>query len=67
MGSRPLGRRDKNVESSTRDLQGLLDFVARYRAFRPLIIVEDVFRITVERAGIDFICRQGYLLGGFLL
>ena len=50
---------------SARDLQGLMAFVARYRDFRPLVIGDDAHRATAERAGIDFIRWQEYLLDGF--
>jgi hypothetical protein len=47
-----------------RDLRGLLAFVERFRGFRPLIIGEELFRHSAERAGIDFIRWQDYLLHG---
>lgn len=49
---------------ATRDLHGLMTFIERYRDFRPLIIGEENSRATAERAGIDFIRWQDYLLNG---
>lgn len=54
----------KSAGFTTRELQGLMAFVARYHNFRPLVIGEETFRGTAERAGIDFIRWQDYLLGG---
>jgi len=50
---------------SLHDLHGLMAFVARYREFRPLIIGEEANRTAAERAGIDFLRWQDYLLNGF--
>lgn len=50
---------------ATRDLQGLLAFMARFRGFRPLVIGEEPYHAAAERAGIDFIRWQDYLLHGF--
>jgi len=55
----------KSGGCTTQDLQGLFAFVDRYRSFRPLIIGEETVRGAVERAGIDFIRWQDFLLSGF--
>ena len=49
---------------SSLDLRGLLAFIERYPAFRPLVIGEAAFGDIAERMGIDFIRWQDYLLHG---
>lgn len=49
---------------TTRDLHGLMSFIECYRNFRPLVIGEESSHATAERAGIDFIRWQDYLLNG---
>lgn len=46
------------------ELEALLEFVRRYPQFRPLVICRGQDRSTAQRAGVDSISWQGFLLGG---
>lgn len=48
----------------TADLRSLLEFVRRHARFRPLVVCSSEGRPTAERAGIDAITWQEFLLGG---
>jgi len=46
------------------DLKGLLEFVRRNPQFRPLVICDSADRTTAQRAGVDSMTWQEFLLGG---
>lgn len=46
------------------DLRGLLELVRRHPDLRPLVICGDAGRVTAERAGVEAIPWQAFLLGG---
>lgn len=50
------------VESS--DLRGLLEFVRRFPAFRPLLVAESAGRVAAARAGVAFTTWTDFLLSG---
>lgn len=48
----------------TSELEPLLELVRRHPGLRPLVICDDAGRVTAERAGIEAIAWQEFLLGG---
>lgn len=46
------------------DLRGLLEFVRRFRAYRPLVVCRPQERTTVERAGVEAMDWRDFLLNG---
>lgn len=48
----------------TSELRGLLELVRRHSELRPLVICDDSGRATAERAGVESIAWQDFLLGG---
>lgn len=54
----------KSGAFTSRDLAGLLAFHLRHRDFRLLVIGEEAYRDTAERAGVDFLRWQDFLLDG---
>jgi hypothetical protein len=61
------GNRAVEIKSgafTSRELAGLMEFIARHRDFRPLVIGEETYRASAERAGIEFMRWQDYLLDG---
>lgn len=48
----------------TRELEGLLELVRRHPDLRPLVICDDPGRAAAERAGVQAIAWQEFLLGG---
>jgi hypothetical protein len=48
----------------TSELKGLLEFVRRHPDLRPLVICDDSGLATAERAGVQAITWQDFLLGG---
>lgn len=48
----------------TSELEPLLELVRRHPELRPLVICDDAGRVTAERAGVEAIAWQEFLLGG---
>ncbi len=48
----------------TSELKALLELVRRHPELRPLVICDDAGRAAAERAGVEAIAWQEFLLGG---
>jgi hypothetical protein len=46
------------------ELKGIFDIVRRHPELRPLVVCDDAGRATAERAGVESITWQDYLVGG---
>jgi hypothetical protein len=54
----------KTGSFDSRDLRGLLEFVRRFRAYRPLVLCPPKGRATAERAGVGAMDWRDFLLSG---
>jgi uncharacterized protein len=54
----------KTGQFQAHDVRGLLEFVRRNPAFRPLVICDRSARATAERAGVECTTWQEFLIGG---